>query len=57
MHSDRLWTNARLATMQDGLPGLGIIENGAVGMAAGAITYVGSMVDAPSAAETIGSFE
>ena len=53
MHSDRLWTNARLATMQDGLPGLGIIENGAVGMAAGAITYVGSMVDAPSAAETI----
>jgi imidazolonepropionase len=53
MHSDRLWTNARLATMQDGQPGLGIIENGAVGMAAGAITYVGSMVDAPVATETI----
>ena len=53
MHSDRLWTNARLATMQDGQPGLGIIENGAVGMAAGAITYVGSMIDAPSATETI----
>ncbi|HEX2812234.1 MAG TPA: imidazolonepropionase [Sphingopyxis sp.] len=53
MHSDRLWTNARLATMQDGLPGLGVIENGAVGMAAGAITYVGSMVDAPPATETI----
>ncbi len=53
MHSDRLWTNARLATMQDGQPGLGIIENGAVGMAAGAITYVGSMIDAPSATETV----
>jgi imidazolonepropionase len=53
MHSDRLWTNARLATMQDGQPGLGIIKNGAVGMAAGAITYVGSMVDAPVATETI----
>ncbi|MCW0198459.1 imidazolonepropionase [Sphingopyxis sp.] len=53
MHSDRLWTNARLATMQDGLPGLGIVENGAVAMAAGAITYVGSMVDAPPATETV----
>ncbi|PQM26277.1 imidazolonepropionase [Sphingopyxis lindanitolerans] len=53
MQSDRLWTNARLATMQDGLPGLGVIEHGAIGMAAGAITYVGSMADAPSAAETI----
>jgi imidazolonepropionase len=39
--------------MQDGQPGLGIIENGAVGMAAGAITYVGSMIDAPSATETV----
>lgn len=53
MHSDRLWTNARLATMQDGQPGLGVIEHGAVGMTAGTITYVGSMIDAPSASETI----
>ena len=53
MYSDRLWTNARLATMRDGAPGLGIIENGAVGMTAGAITYVGSMADAPSAREII----
>ena len=53
MHSDRLWTNARLATMQADHAGLGVIENGAVGMAAGAITYVGSMVDAPAATDVI----
>lgn len=53
MHSDRLWTNARLATMQADHPGLGVIEHGAVGMAAGTITYVGSMIDAPTAAEVI----
>lgn len=53
MHSDRLWTNARLATMQGGQPGLGVIEHGAVGMAAGTITYIGSMVDAPAARDVI----
>ena len=53
MHSDRLWTNARLATMRGDQPGLGVIEPGAIGMAAGTITYVGSMVDAPAATETI----
>ncbi|WP_374526253.1 imidazolonepropionase [Sphingopyxis sp.] len=53
MRSDRLWTNARLATMQEGVSGLGAIDHGAVGMAAGAITYVGPMADAPPAAEVI----
>ncbi|WP_422062045.1 imidazolonepropionase [Sphingopyxis sp.] len=53
MHSDRLWTNARLATMQDGASGLGVVERGAVGMTAGTITYVGSMIDAPTATDTI----
>ena len=53
MKCERLWTNARLATMQGGVPGLGVIEHGAVGMAAGTITYAGSMVDAPAARETI----
>ena len=48
MKCERLWTNARLATMQGGAAGLGVIEHGAVGMAAGTITYVGSMIDAPS---------
>lgn len=53
MQCDRLWTNARLATMQEGLSGIGIIERGAVGMAAGTITYVGPMADAPAATEVI----
>lgn len=53
MKCERLWTNARLATMQASDAGLGMIERAAVGMAAGTITYVGSMVDAPAAAETI----
>lgn len=53
MHSDRLWTNARLATMHDGASGLGVIERGAIGMTAGTITYVGAMADAPTATDTI----
>jgi imidazolonepropionase len=53
MKCERLWTNARLATMREGAAGLGVTEHGAVGMAAGTITYVGSTVDAPAAAETI----
>lgn len=53
MKCERLWTNARLATMREGTAGLGVIEHGAIGMAAGTITYAGSMVDAPAAAETI----
>lgn len=50
MRCDRLWTNARLATMQRGLPGLGIVERGAVGMADGRIVFVGAAADAPAAA-------
>jgi len=53
MKCERLWTNARLATMEASAAGLGTIEHGAIGMAAGTITYVGSMIDAPAAAETI----
>ena len=53
MKCERLWTNARLATMREGAAALGVIEHGAIGMAAGTITYVGSTVDAPAAAETI----
>lgn len=53
MRCDRLWTNAHLATMQQVLPGLGIIERGAVGMADGRIVFAGPMADAPDAAETI----
>lgn len=53
MQCERLWTNAHLATMRGGLPGLGVIEHGAIGTTAGIITYAGPMADAPSAPEVI----
>ncbi|MBC8025913.1 MAG: amidohydrolase family protein, partial [Steroidobacteraceae bacterium] len=39
MRCDRLWRNARLATLTG--PGLGIIENGTIAGRDGAIVYVG----------------
>ena len=53
MHSDRMWTNARLATMRADLPGVGVIERGAVAMAAGTITYAGAIEGAPTASDVI----
>jgi len=53
MHSDRMWTNARLATMRADLPGVGAIERGAVAMAAGTITYAGPIEGAPTASDVI----
>lgn len=49
--ADRLWTNARLATMTGS--GLGIVEDGAIACAGGVITYAGPAADAPPARETI----
>src|ERR1700712_3644660 len=48
---DRLWTNARLATITG--DGLGVIEPGAIAAKGGLIAYVGAMAGAPAAAETI----
>ena len=49
---DRLWTNARLATMAG--DDLGVIEDGAIACHDGRIAYAGPRADAPSeAAETI----
>ncbi|WP_390867504.1 imidazolonepropionase [Prosthecodimorpha staleyi] len=54
---DRLWRNARLATMAPGLPGLGIVEAGAVAASGGRIVYAGPEADMPAAlreaAETV----
>lgn len=54
---DRLWRNARLATMAPGLPGLGIVEAGAVASSGGRIVYAGPEADMPAglrdAAETV----
>lgn len=45
----RIWRNARLATMAEGQPGLGIIEQGAIAAANGLITYAGPERDLPAA--------
>jgi imidazolonepropionase len=37
----RIWRNARLATMAPALPGMGIVEHGAVAVEGGRITYAG----------------
>ncbi|MCA1749624.1 MAG: imidazolonepropionase [Sphingomonadales bacterium] len=48
---DRLWRNARLATMTGS--GLGIIENGAIGCRDSRIAFVGAEAEAPGAEEVI----
>lgn len=49
--ADKLWRNARLATMTG--DGLGIVEQGAVAATGGTITYSGPEPDAPDAIEVI----
>ncbi|MCH7860115.1 imidazolonepropionase [Sphingomonas sp. NPDC092331] len=48
---DRLWTNARIATMA--APGMGVVEHGAVAAKDGRIAWVGRAGEAPAAAETV----
>lgn len=55
---DRIWRNARLATMAADRPGLGTVEKGAVAAAGGRILFTGPEADLPAAwrdraAETI----
>ena len=53
----RIWRNARLATMSPSLPGLGVIEGGAVVASEGRIVFAGPEAELPAAlsrsAETI----
>lgn len=44
---DRLWRNARLATLNPMLPGLGAIENGVIAVQSGRILYVGAEGNLP----------
>ena len=44
---DRLWRNARLATLNAGMPGLGLVEDGAIAVQDGRILYAGSMANLP----------
>jgi len=48
---DRLWTNARIATLTG--DGLGLIEQGALGVRDGRIAWVGDAADAPEAADIV----
>jgi imidazolonepropionase len=41
MRAERIFTNARLATMAPGMPGLGVVESGVVAESGGRITYAG----------------
>lgn len=52
----RLFRNARLATVSPGIPGLGLVEKGALAIESGKIAYAGPEADLPAAlnkAETI----
>ncbi len=48
----RVWTNARLATLDPRLPGLGIVEDAALVVRDGRIAYAGPAADLPSALVT-----
>ena len=43
-----LWLNARLATLDPALPGLGMVERGAVAAEGGRIVYAGAEADLPA---------
>ena len=54
--SPRVWRNARLATLKESLPDLGIIENGAIAVQDGRIAFAGPESDLPpdfATAETV----
>ena len=55
MHCDRLWRNARLATLARGADGLGEVHDGVIAARGGRIVYAGSADLAPAldAVETI----
>jgi imidazolonepropionase len=47
MRCDRIWRNARLATMTPGNDGLGVVDDGLVACRDGLIAYAGPAADAP----------
>jgi imidazolonepropionase len=51
MRFDRLWLDARLATLDSSRPGLGIVERGAIGASGGRIAFVGPQSDLPASAD------
>ncbi|MCO5155893.1 MAG: imidazolonepropionase [Aquamicrobium sp.] len=47
---DRIWSNARLATLDPALPGLGIVDDAAIAVRGGRILFAGPAADLPAAA-------
>jgi imidazolonepropionase len=47
MRCDRIWRNARLATMIPGRDALGLVENGVVAARDGLIAFAGPADEAP----------
>jgi imidazolonepropionase len=47
MRFDRIWHNARLATLSPSRPGLGVVENGLIATTGGRIAYIGPADEAP----------
>ena len=45
----RIWRNARLATFAEKLPGLGVVEHGAIVAQDGRIVFAGPEADMPAA--------
>jgi len=50
---DRIWHNARLASLRADLPGLGIIEHGVIAACDGRIAFAGDRSDFPYDADAI----
>jgi len=48
MRFDRIWHNARLATLSPREPGLGVVEDGLVAASGGRIAYAGPAAEAPA---------
>ena len=48
MRFDTIWLNARLATLDASLPGLGVVEHGAVAAMDGKIAFAGAMSELPT---------
>src|SRR3954467_4086125 len=48
---ERLWLDARLATLDPARPGLGVIEDGAIGTRDGRIAFVGPRSELPTGAD------
>lgn len=49
--ADHVWRNCRLATLDGGLPGLGVIVDGLIAEKNGVIVYAGPKTDAPTGLE------